>query len=251
MTRPPPPICDYDGSDYQERFWDRGEREYEDRAEAVALRRLLPAGEGTLLEVGAGAGRNSPRYSGFERVVLLDYSHTQLRQAQERLGRLERYRYVVGDVYHLPFATGTFGAATMIRTLHHMADPEGALRQVRRALAKGALFILEYANKQNLKAILRWLLRRQAWSPFDRAPVEFARLNFDFHPAAVRAWLEKAGFRVTRTLTVSHFRLPLFKRLLPVSVLVGMEAVAQWTGGLWQLSPSVFLRAEAAPASGL
>jgi hypothetical protein len=34
-------------------------------------------------------------------------------------------------------------------------------------------------------------------------------------------------------------------------VLVGMEAVAQWTGGLWQLSPSVFLRAEAAAASGL
>jgi ubiquinone/menaquinone biosynthesis C-methylase UbiE len=251
MTRTQPPICDYEGSDYQERFWDRGGREYEDRAEAVALRRLLPEGRGSLLEVGAGAGRNSPRYSGFERVVLLDRSHTQLRQAQARLGRPGRYRYVVADVYRLPFAPGTFDAATMIRTLHHMADPEGALRQVRRVLGSGALFILEYANKQNLKSILRWILRRQAWSPFDRAPVEFARLNFDFHPAAVRSWLGQAGFRVTRTLTVSHFRLPLLKKVLPLVVLVWLDSLVQRTGGLWQLSPSVFLRAEAAPVSGL
>jgi hypothetical protein len=67
-----PPICDYEGSDYQSVFWDRGYRTYEDRVEAVALRRLLPSGGELLLELGAGAGRNTPRYQGFERVVLLD-----------------------------------------------------------------------------------------------------------------------------------------------------------------------------------
>jgi len=240
-----PPICDYEGSDYQERFWDHGGRAYEDRAEAAALYRLLPRGEGSLLELGAGAGRNSPRYGGFARVVLLDYSRSQLRQAQGRLGLSGRYRYVVADVYRLPFAPETFHAATMIRTLHHMADPQGALRQVRGVLAPGSAFVLEYANKRNLKAIGRWIVRRQAWSPFDRAPVEFARLNFNFHPAAVRDWLREAGFRVRRTLTVSHFRQPLLKRLVPLGVLVWLEALSQRTGGLWQLSPSVFVRAEA------
>ena len=43
MTTPnTPPVCNYEGSDYQTSFWDQGGREYEDRTEAIALRRLLP-----------------------------------------------------------------------------------------------------------------------------------------------------------------------------------------------------------------
>jgi SAM-dependent methyltransferase len=254
VTEGPPPICDYEGSDYQERFWESGERAYEDGAEAVALRRLLPAAGGTLLEVGAGAGRNTPRYAGFQKIVLLDYSRSQLEMAHSRLGESERYLYVAGDVYRLPFAPSVFQAATVIRTLHHMTDPLLALREVRATLAGGSALILEYANKHNLKAIARWLLRRQSWSPFDRRPVEFARLNFDFHPAAVRAWLGEAGFAVRRQLTVSHFRVGLLKRTLPASLLVGMDALIQWTGDWWQLSPSVFVLAtavgESEPAAG-
>ena len=52
-----PPVCDYEGSDYQENFWEQGNRAYEDAAEEIALKRLLPSGSGHLLELGAGAGR--------------------------------------------------------------------------------------------------------------------------------------------------------------------------------------------------
>ena len=241
-----PPICDYEGSEYQTSFWEQGGRDYEDQVEAIALRRLLPAGGKLLLEVGAGAGRNTPRYQGFERVVLLDYSRTQLRQAQERLGVSRRYIYVAGDVYRLPFVAGLFDAATMIRTLHHMADARRAIGEVRRALQPGATFILEYASKHNLKAILRYTLGRQAWSPFPPEPVEFAALNFDFHPKMVRRWLAESGFAVQRQLTVSHFRLGSLKRWLPLRLLVGMDSLAQWTGDWWQLSPSVFVGCKAA-----
>src|SRR3990172_2330500 len=109
MTTDRPPVCDYEGSEYQATFWDKGEREYEDRSEARALRALLPPGGRLLLEIGAGAGRNTPRYTGFERIVLLDYSRTQLAQAQARLGRSRGdspsrpYLYVAADGYHLPF----------------------------------------------------------------------------------------------------------------------------------------------------
>lgn len=244
-TGPRPPVCDYEGSDYQQRFWGAGERRYEDRVEAIALGRLLPAGGGSLLEVGAGAGRNSKRYLGYEQVVLLDYSHSQLVQARRRLGGDDRYRFVVADAYFPPFAPGCFEAATMIRTLHHMAQPARALAAVRRLLKPEAVFVLEYANKRNLKAILRWGLRRQDWSPFSAEAVEFAELNFDFHPLAVARWLRQAGFTVERQLTVSHFRLGALKRLVPLGLLVWLDSVAQWTGGLWQLSPSVFVRARA------
>ncbi|HUH96755.1 MAG TPA: class I SAM-dependent methyltransferase [Anaerolineales bacterium] len=249
-----PPICNYEGSDYQSSFWDQGGREYEDRVEAIALKRLLPKRGRLLLEVGAGAGRNTPRYVGFERIVLLDYSRTQLEQAQQRLGKSAKYIYVAADAYRLPFVDGLFDAATMIRVLHHMADPSKALKQVRSVLAPNAAFVLEFANKLNLKSILRFWLGRQGWSPFTPEPLEFAELNFDFHPRAVRIWLNGLDFKIERTLTVSHFRIGFLKRIVPTSVLVLCDSAIQWTGGLFQLTPSVFVRCRcgrpAGPAPG-
>ncbi len=245
MNPDQPPICDYEGSDYQTSFWDKGDRAYEDQVEAIALRRLLPESGQLLLEVGAGAGRNTPRYHRYQRVVLVDYSITQLQQAQTNLGSSDRYIYVAANVYQLPFAPGVFDCATMIRTLHHMAEPQRALQQVRLALQPGAAFILEYANKHNLKAILRYILRMQSWSPFTLEAVEFAALNFDFHPKSVRSWLEISNFSVERQLTVSHFRVGMLKRLFPVDLLVKLDSIAQLSGDLWQLSPSVFVLATA------
>ena len=240
-----PPICDYEGSDYQERFWGKGEREYEDQAEAIAIRRLLPNSGKLLLEVGAGAGRNTSRYRGFERIVLMDYSSTQLEQAQKSLGADDRYTYVVADVYKLPFVDGLFDGATMIRVLHHMTDAPKALAQIRQVLQPNAHFLLEYANKRNLKAIARNWAKRQNWNPFELQPVEFVPLNFNFHPRAVRGWLNRAGFNVERQLAVSYFRVGWLKRKLPLKLLVALDALVQPTGALWQFSPSVFLRARA------
>src|SRR4030095_6571489 len=152
-----PPVCNYEDSDYQTSFWDKGGREYEDRTEAIALKRLLPKKGRLLLELGAGAGRNTPRYVGFDRIVLLDYSRTQLEQAQARLGQADKYIYVAADAYRLPFVDGLFDVVTMIRTLHHMADAPKALGQVTNVLHSEGTFILEFANKRNLKAILRYL----------------------------------------------------------------------------------------------
>ena len=235
-----PPVCDYEGSDYQTSFWEEGGRAYEDKAEEIALKRLLPTSGKLLLEIGAGAGRNTPRYKGYERIVLLDYSRTQLQQAQERLGESDRYIYVAADAYKLPFVDGLFDGATMIRTLHHMQDAPAALRQVRRILQPAGAFILEYANKLNLKAIARYLLRKQDWSPFTPEQVEFVALNFDFHPKAVRQWLDEIGFDLQRQLTVSHFRIGIIKRLFPASFLAWLDSLAQLTGDWWQLAPSVF-----------
>jgi ubiquinone/menaquinone biosynthesis C-methylase UbiE len=245
MNSNQPPVCDYEGSDYQSSFWDSGGREYEDQVEALALRRLLPSSGDMLLEIGAGAGRNTPRYRAYQRVVLVDYSITQLQQAQANLGTSDRYVYVAADVYRLPFYPGIFDSATMIRTLHHMAEPQLALQQIRSTLQTGAVFILEYANKRNLKAILRYALGRQSWSPFTPEAVEFAALNFDFHPESIRSWLQNSGFAVERQLTVSHFRVAFLKRNIPTGLLVKLDGLAQYTGNLWQLSPSVFVAASA------
>jgi ubiquinone/menaquinone biosynthesis C-methylase UbiE len=245
MREHTPPVCDYEGSDYQTRFWEEGGRAYEDAVEAIALRRLLPPGGAFMLELGAGAGRNTLRYQNYQRVALVDYSRTQLEQARERLGDGSRYLYVAADVYRLPFVAGLFDGATMVRTLHHMADPILALSQVRRVMASQGAFILEFANKRNLKSMLRYLLGKQNWSPYALDPVEFAALNFDFHPKAIRGYLAEVGFAVEKQLTVSHFRMDALKRVAPLQLLTGLDALLQWTGSWVQVSPSVFVRSRA------
>ena len=242
MSENTPPICDYEGSDYQTSFWEQGGRAYEDAVEEIALTRLLPPRGDFLLELGAGAGRNTPRYQNFSRITLVDYSRTQLVQARQRLGDSHRYLYVAADIYRLPFVEGLFDAATMIRTLHHMANPDLALSQTHRVMQPEGIFILEFANKRNLKSILRYVLGKQEWNPFSQEQVEFVRLNFDFHPKAIRRSLHACGFEVERQLTVSHFRMGFLKRHIPHGVLVKLDSLLQWTGAWIQVSPSVFSR---------
>jgi hypothetical protein len=133
----------------------------------------------------------------------------------------------------------------MIRVMHHMADAPRVLAGIRQVLQPEAVFILEFANKRNLKAIMRYFLRRQSWSPYTPEPYEFAALNFDFHPVTMRHWLRESRFTIERQLTVSHFRARVFKRVIPLEALVAMDALFQWTGNWWQFTPSVFVRARA------
>lgn len=235
-----PPVCDYEGSDYQTRFWEDADRAYEDAAEEIALKRLLPKQGKLMLEIGAGAGRNTPRYKGYERIVLMDYSTTQLQQAQERLGKGDEYIYVAANVYKLPFVPGLFDGATMIRVLHHIADVPKAFAEIRKVLQSKAIFILEFANKRNLKSILRYLVRQQKWNPFTPEQVEFVELNYDFHPRTVRVQLTDANFKVGRQLSVSYFRLGLFKRLIPHKLLVFLDSILQPTAAVAQYAPSIF-----------
>ncbi|GAB4525353.1 MAG: hypothetical protein OHK0046_41110 [Anaerolineae bacterium] len=238
-----PKICDYEGSNYRTEFWEGRGRDYEDQVERLALRRLLPRTGKRLLELGAGFGRLTNEYSGFDQVVLLDYSLSQLQYAQDHHGKSNHFVYVAADAYQLPFRPGVFDGATMIRVIHHMANVAAVLEQVRRVLVPGSTFVLEHANKQNMKAMLRYALHRQSWSPYTHEPVEFVELNFDFHPEYIVNQLKAVGFSPEQRIPVSFLRLGLVKRLLPTPLLVAVDSLLQRTGVLY--SPSIFVRNKA------
>ncbi|MCB8977267.1 MAG: class I SAM-dependent methyltransferase [Ardenticatenaceae bacterium] len=244
-----PPVCDYEGSDYRTRFWEGQGRDYEDQVERIALRRLMPPTGGTLIEIGAGFGRLADEYLGYQKVVLFDYSRSLLREAQAHWGDDPRFIYVAGNWYQMPFVAGLFDTMVQIRTLHHAADAPALFQQLARIARPNGRYVLEFANKQNLKAILRYTLRRQDWSPFAPEPVEFVALNFDFHPRWIRQELAKAHFTPGQMLTVSHYRIGVIKRTVPTGLLVSLDSWAQKTGNWWQLSPSVFVDV-AHPAGG-
>jgi SAM-dependent methyltransferase len=238
-----PPVCDYEGSNYRTRFWESQGRDYEDRVERIALRRLLPPSGGTLIDIGAGFGRLAEEFDGYERVVLFDYSRSLLLEAQKRVGEDPRFIFVAGNWYHMPFVSGLFDTLVQVRTIHHAADVPSLFGQLVRIIRPKGAYILEFANKHNLKAILRYWSGNQKWSPFSPQPVEFAELNYDFHPRWMRRELESGGFLVKRTLTVSHFRLPLIKRVVPSGLLARLDGAIQFSGGWFQVAPSVFISA--------
>ena len=122
-----PEFCVYDDSDYQKVFWDEANRAYEDKSEDIAFKKLLPTSGKRMLEIGAGAGRNTPRYKGYEKIYLFDYALTQMQQAKQRLGDSERFVYAAADVYHLPYNDNIFDGATMIRVIHHLSEIDPAM----------------------------------------------------------------------------------------------------------------------------
>jgi SAM-dependent methyltransferase len=255
MAGDTPPVCDYEGSDYRQRFWEGQGRSYEDRVERIALRQLLPPGGDTLIDLGAGFGRLAAEYTGYRQVVLFDYSRSLLREAQQLLGDEPRFLFVAGNWYNMPFVSGLFDTMVQVRTLHHAADVPALFAELARIARPGGDYVLEFASKRNLKAILRYLLRRQEWSPVTAGPVEFVELNYVFHPRWIAEQLRAAGFTPEQVRTVSHFRLGLLKRAVPTAVLARMDRALQPTGRWFQLTPSVFVRSRhpagaTAPATG-
>ena len=237
-----PSVCNYEGSDYRTRFWENQGRDYEDQVERIALRRLMPPTGKTLLDVGAGFGRYADEFAGYERVVLLDYSASLLREARERLGDDPRFKYVAANWYKMPFVNGLFQTFVQLRTIHHAADVPALFDELARIAQPNGTYVLEFANKRNLKAMGRYLLRKQSWSPYDTEPIEFVELNFDFHPKYIREQLRAAQFEPGKTIPVSHFRLGVLKRTVPTKLLVTADRLAQFAGSGWQFTPSVFVR---------
>jgi ubiquinone/menaquinone biosynthesis C-methylase UbiE len=71
----------------------------------------------------------------------IDYEEKVLRYAQQQLaGR----RVVVtrGDIHHLHFADDSFDRVVMSEVLEHLADDDGALRQIARVMKPGAILAL-------------------------------------------------------------------------------------------------------------
>ena len=260
------PICDYEGSPWRTAFWPG--REYEDRAERLALAHLLPPRGKRLVEVGAGFGRLADLYRGYERVVLLDYARSMLADARARLGGDPRFVFAAADLYNLPLAESAADTAVTVRVLHHVADIPRAFAEIARIVRPRGAYVTDFANKRHLKAIVRHWLRPIPWpaslrrnrqggpggsahrdgdsheSPFSLEPYEFVKLNFDYHPVYIRANLSRVGFQVRDERAVSTFRVGVLKRILSPAFLASLDGLIQRPTSRLELSPSLFLRAE-------
>lgn len=236
------PVMDYENSQYRSEFWNGQGRTYEDATERQILRQLMPMQGGRIAEIGAGFGRLADLYLGYDQIILFDYSRTLLQDAVRDRGGDPRFVFIAGNLYTLPLASGVLDTLVMVRVMHHLADVLTGLCQLERTLHRYSIGVLEYANKRNLKAILRWAMGRQSWSPYSPEPEEFVKLNFDFHPDWMESRFQEAGLHVKQRAAVSHFRLEALKQRFSGEQLAGWERYLYWVGGVYPLSPSVFVQ---------
>lgn len=237
---PTPRVIDYEGSTYSTEFWNPA-REYEDRAERIAIRAMLPPTGKRLIDIGAGAGRLGDLYTGYDEVILMDYARSTVIEARDRWQHDPRFKFVAADLYQLPFVDSAFDSVVMIRVIHHIVDVPRALGNIAAAMKAGGSFVFEFANKRNLKSMARYAMRKQRWSPYDRTPIEFVELNFDFHPTWMKTQLQHTGFTIRSIRAVSTFRLGALKRLFGAQRLAAIDGALQRPLAALAISPSMFV----------
>ncbi len=238
-------IADYNGYDYKKIFWEDADRKYEDMADRLAIRRLLPEHMDTFVDIAGGYGRLADEYLDRAKVAtLFDYSETELAQAHELYG--DKIHTQPGDIYSLPFADDSFDALMMVRATHHFNNMTKVSDELYRILKPGGVAVIEVANKKTLPKMFRYWFKKSDVNPFSLEPAHLRDLNeqgfYNYHPKYIEEVFKKSGFKIDKVLSVSNFRSAKLKKMFGTKNLVRMEKSAQKLLAPIRFAPSIYYR---------
>ena len=98
-----------------------------------------------VLDAACGSGYGSRIFAQSSRVVGLDLSPVAVRDA---LRRSPGARLLAGDTTALPFPTGGFDIYASFETIEHVRDDHAYVREARRVVAEGGLFLCSTPNRR-------------------------------------------------------------------------------------------------------
>ncbi|MCL5733813.1 MAG: class I SAM-dependent methyltransferase [Patescibacteria group bacterium] len=240
----------YDAYNYDS-FW-KG-RDFENFADQIAVSRLLtriPLPRLRIIDVGAGGGRLAPLYEKiWEQVVLLDPSCDQLSIAKNKISRAEKIEFVCAAVDSIPLSDASCDAALCVRVFHYITDPRKAIREIGRILIPEGYLILEIPNKIHIKTRLQAFYSSKARVIISSRKPKHLMLGdasapfVNYHPEVIRDILITEGFDIVEILSVSNFRHRIFKKIIPIQILLFLEKSFQGLlAGMW-FGPSIYFLA--------
>jgi ubiquinone/menaquinone biosynthesis C-methylase UbiE len=113
---------------------------------------------------------------------------------------ISSYYQSAGEADALPFKSSSFDRAFVSFSLHHFGNPEGAMKEVLRALKNGGRFVVVDPIIEEAEDAVDVALEAKINQVFRRTHGE----NFRFHtPGSIQRLLTKAGFRIPRTNVLS------------------------------------------------
>ena len=240
-------ISDYNGYDYKKIFWEDADRKYEDMADRMAIRKLLPKQMENFVDIAGGYGRLADEYlPRAKKSTLFDYSKSELKQAKEMYG--DKIHTKQGDIYALPFKDGEFTTLMMVRATHHFKDMDKVLAELYRVLKPGGIAVIEVANKKTLPRMMRYWTGKTKISPFDKSVANLADVDkdgfYNYHPKYIENLFKKTGFKIDKVLSVSNFRSAGLKKVFGTKNLIRMEKGAQKILAPVRFAPSIYYRLE-------
>ena len=238
-------ISDYNGYDYKKIFWEDADREYEDQADRMAIRKLLPKRMEKFADIGGGYGRLANEYiKRARKVYIFDYSKSELAQAKEIFG--DKVDTKAGDIYDLPFKDNELDGLIMVRVTHHLKDMNKAISELYRVLKPGGVAVIEVANKRTLPKMARYVTGRSKVNPFSKDVANYKNIAkdgfYNYHPRYVEDIFDKVGFRREKVLSVSNFRSKGLKRVFGTKNLIKMENRAQQVLAPVRFAPSIYYK---------
>jgi ubiquinone/menaquinone biosynthesis C-methylase UbiE len=243
---------DYESYDYRE-FWRDDKRSYEDNSERLAIRKLLNQidfKDKIFVDLGCGFGRLFNEYKNFDKIILVDYSLNNLKNAKDLITRflnrdsekLQNVYFIAADVNNLPFKSGSIDVVLTVRVVHHLSEPNNFFEEVKRIIKGRGYFFLEFANKRNMKNILKFFFRILKQSPFNFTPFQIGDTILNFHPTFIKQVLQEKGFKVLKQISVSNLRLAFLKKIISPKLLLLFENIYQNLFSFIGTGPSIFLK---------
>ena len=243
---------DYENYDYRE-FWEDDKRYYEDQSERIALRSILKGVDPSnklLIDIGCGYARLFNEYSKFQRLVLIDYSIKNLKNARERISqflsndpeKLSNVLFISADATAIPIGDDSADTVLTVRVVHHLDRPEKYFDEVKRILKEGGIYLFEFANKRNLKNILRFIIGKMDTSPFSPVPSQIGETIRNYHPKEIYKKLKQRDIRIERIISVSNFRLGILKKIFGNRLILFFENIYQKVFSFITWGPSIFIK---------
>lgn len=244
-------LADYNDKTYDyTKYWEG--RSYENEAEFIALKKLLPKDfdkSRSVIDIGGGFGRLLPIYKErFGKISIFDYSQKLLEAAIENADKMGlKINIIKGDVSNVSsLVKETYDYVSMIRVSHHLDNLEEVFREVDRILEQNGVFILEIANKMHFKSVISNLLKFN-FGYFNKKSLSVATKDVTFlnhHPKYVEMLLDRCDFKVVRKLSVSNLRNPYIKKILPIGTTLFIENIMQNAMSSFYFGPSIFYKIE-------
>ena len=235
-------IADYNGYDYKKLFWEDGKRDYEDLADRLAVRKLLPEAMDDFIDIAGGYGRLADEYlPRATHSTIFDYSKTELADAKKKYG--DKILTKQGDIYDLPFKNESFDGLLMVRATHHFKDMPKVIEELYRIMKPGGIAVIEIASKKTLPKMFRYWFKKSDINPFSKEPSFLKDLSmYNYHPKYMENLFKNQGFKILKVLSVSNFRSAKLKKLFGTKNLVKLENSAQKALAPIRFAPSIYYK---------
>lgn len=226
------------------RFWQG--REYEHKSEVMALNRLLQNLRFNVsADIGGGFGRLTPILSAHSKKTLFIEPSARMRRLASK-----NLQVLAGTATRTRLPDFSLDCAMMIRVLHHIPDIRPVFAEMARVIKSDGYLIVEFANSANFKSRLKSWFSGQPILPASvdlRSQGSIRKKYIQFvnhHPNSVLKTLNLCNFEPLQLLSVSNFRSPLLKKLVPLKVLLFLESLSQSPLSTIHFGPSIFILAK-------